>query len=89
MNLLLNFAFNSAGGNISIGGHIGGLIGGIIVTLSFARWGRGHAAYEEGASPEGLGGGWQFPYGARSEDDAAGGGVFEVHGRGILLNGLG
>jgi membrane associated rhomboid family serine protease len=45
VNLALNFAFNGAGGNISIGGHIGGLIGGILVTLSFARWGRGHAAY--------------------------------------------
>lgn len=45
LNLGLNFVFNGAGGNISIGGHVGGLIGGILVTLSFARWGRGHAAY--------------------------------------------
>ena len=46
VNLGLNFAYNgAAGGGISIGGHIGGLIGGILVTLSFARWGRGHAAY--------------------------------------------
>jgi membrane associated rhomboid family serine protease len=45
INLVFNFAYNGAGGNISIGGHIGGLIGGILVTLSFARWGRGHAAY--------------------------------------------
>ena len=45
INLGLNFVFNGTGGNISIGGHIGGLIGGILVTLAFARWGRGHAAY--------------------------------------------
>ena len=31
--------------NVSIGGHIGGLIGGILATLTFARWGKGHAAY--------------------------------------------
>jgi membrane associated rhomboid family serine protease len=41
INLVLSFAI----ANISIGGHIGGLIGGILVTLSFANWGRGHAAY--------------------------------------------
>ena len=45
INLALNFAYNGAGGNISVGAHIGGLIGGILVTLSFANWGRGHAAY--------------------------------------------
>ena len=45
LNLGLNFVFNGAGGNISIGGHIGGLIGGILATLAFARWGKGHAAY--------------------------------------------
>jgi membrane associated rhomboid family serine protease len=45
INLVLNFAYNGAGGNISIGAHIGGLIGGILVTLAFANWGRGHAAY--------------------------------------------
>jgi membrane associated rhomboid family serine protease len=45
LNLVLGFAFNGAGGNISIGGHVGGLVGGILATLSFARWGRGHAAY--------------------------------------------
>jgi membrane associated rhomboid family serine protease len=45
INLVFNFAYNGAGGNISIGGHVGGLIGGILVTLAFARWGRGHAAY--------------------------------------------
>ncbi len=44
-NLILNFAFNGTGGNISIGGHLGGLVGGILVTLAFANWGRGHAAY--------------------------------------------
>jgi membrane associated rhomboid family serine protease len=41
INLLFTFAIPG----ISIGGHIGGLIGGILVTLAFARWGRGHAAY--------------------------------------------
>jgi membrane associated rhomboid family serine protease len=45
INLVFDFAYNGGGGNISIGGHIGGLIGGILVTLSFGRWGRGHAAY--------------------------------------------
>jgi membrane associated rhomboid family serine protease len=45
INLVLNFAYNGAGGNISIGAHVGGLIGGILVTLAFANWGRGHAAY--------------------------------------------
>jgi membrane associated rhomboid family serine protease len=45
LNLVLGFAFNRGGGNISIGGHIGGLIGGILATLAFARWGKGHAAY--------------------------------------------
>jgi membrane associated rhomboid family serine protease len=45
INLVFNFLYNSGGGNISIGAHIGGLIGGILVTLAFANWGRGHAAY--------------------------------------------
>src|SRR5213078_1563964 len=45
INLVFNFAYNGAGGNISIGGHIGGLIGGILVTLAFANFGRGHAAH--------------------------------------------
>jgi membrane associated rhomboid family serine protease len=45
LNLVLNFAINGTGGNISIGGHLGGLVGGILVTLAFANWGRGHAAY--------------------------------------------
>ena len=45
LNLVIGFAFNGVGGNISIGGHIGGLIGGILATLAFARWGKGHAAY--------------------------------------------
>jgi membrane associated rhomboid family serine protease len=45
LNLAIGFAFNGAGGNISIGGHVGGLIGGILATLAFARWGKGHAAY--------------------------------------------
>ncbi len=45
LNLVLNFAFNGVGANISIGAHLGGLIGGILVTLAYANWGRGHAAY--------------------------------------------
>jgi membrane associated rhomboid family serine protease len=45
INLAIGFAYNGAGGNISIGGHVGGLIGGILVTLAYANWGRGHAAY--------------------------------------------
>ena len=45
LNLVIGFAFNGAGGNISIGGHVGGLIGGILATLAYARWGKGHAAY--------------------------------------------
>ena len=45
INLAIGFAYNGTGGNISIGGHVGGLIGGILVTLAFAHWGRGHAAY--------------------------------------------
>jgi membrane associated rhomboid family serine protease len=43
--IVINLALSFAIANISIGGHIGGLIGGILVTLSFANWGRGHAAY--------------------------------------------
>jgi membrane associated rhomboid family serine protease len=45
INLAIGFAYNGAGGNISIGGHVGGLVGGILATLAFANWGRGHAAY--------------------------------------------
>jgi membrane associated rhomboid family serine protease len=46
LNLVLGFAFNGVGGNISIGGHIGGLIGGILVTLAYAHWSdRGRAQY--------------------------------------------
>ncbi|HKI91236.1 MAG TPA: rhomboid family intramembrane serine protease, partial [Gaiellaceae bacterium] len=41
INLVLSFTIP----NISWGGHIGGLVGGILVTLAYARWGRGHAAY--------------------------------------------
>ena len=55
INLVFNFAYNSSGGNISIGGHIGGLIGGILVTLTFAHWGRGHAAYGKLGLPGILG----------------------------------
>jgi membrane associated rhomboid family serine protease len=45
INLAIGLAYNTSGGNISIGGHVGGLIGGVLATLAFARWGRGHAAY--------------------------------------------
>jgi membrane associated rhomboid family serine protease len=40
-NLVLSFVI----ANISVGGHIGGLIGGIVITLAFARFGRGRVAY--------------------------------------------
>ena len=38
INLVISFAFRRA---ISWGGHVGGLIGGILVTLAYARWGKG------------------------------------------------
>ena len=41
INLVISFTLSG----ISWGGHVGGLIGGILVTLAYARWGRGHAAY--------------------------------------------
>jgi membrane associated rhomboid family serine protease len=41
INLVISFTIPG----ISWGGHVGGLIAGILATLSFARWGRGHAAY--------------------------------------------
>ena len=31
INLAIGFAYNGAGGNISIGGHVGGLVGGVLV----------------------------------------------------------
>jgi len=43
--IVINLALSFAISNVSIGGHVGGLIGGILVTLSFANWGRGHAAH--------------------------------------------
>jgi membrane associated rhomboid family serine protease len=43
--IVINLAFSFSVSGISWGGHVGGLIGGILATLSFARWGRGHAAY--------------------------------------------
>jgi membrane associated rhomboid family serine protease len=43
--IVINLALSFAIAGISIGGHIGGLIGGILITLAFARWGRGHVAY--------------------------------------------
>jgi len=45
INLAIGFAYNGAGGNISLGGHIGGLIGGILVTLAYAEWRRGRGQY--------------------------------------------
>jgi membrane associated rhomboid family serine protease len=45
INLVFGFAFNGAGGNISIGGHIGGLIGGILVMLAYTYGDRGRARY--------------------------------------------
>jgi membrane associated rhomboid family serine protease len=45
INLAIGFAYNGAGGNISIGGHIGGLIGGILVTLAYAEWRRGRGQH--------------------------------------------
>jgi membrane associated rhomboid family serine protease len=43
--IVINLAISFAIPNVSWGGHVGGLIGGILVTLAYARWGRGHAAY--------------------------------------------
>jgi membrane associated rhomboid family serine protease len=43
--IVINLALSFVISNISIGGHVGGLIGGILITLGFANWGRGHAAY--------------------------------------------
>jgi membrane associated rhomboid family serine protease len=43
--IVINLALSFVISNVSIGGHVGGLIGGILVTLAFANWGRGHAAY--------------------------------------------
>lgn len=43
--IAINLAISFAIPGISIGGHIGGLIGGILITLAYANWGRGHAAY--------------------------------------------
>lgn len=51
INLVISFAVPG----ISWGGHIGGLVGGILATLSFARWGRGHAAYGRIGVPGVLG----------------------------------
>jgi membrane associated rhomboid family serine protease len=43
--IVINLALSFVISNISIGGHVGGLIGGILVTLAYANWGRGHAAF--------------------------------------------
>jgi membrane associated rhomboid family serine protease len=45
INLLLDFAWNNNGGNISIGAHIGGAIAGILITLGYAHWRGGRAQY--------------------------------------------
>jgi membrane associated rhomboid family serine protease len=41
INLVISFAIPG----ISWGGHVGGLIGGILITLGYARWGRGSPAF--------------------------------------------
>ena len=43
--IVINLVFSFTISNISWGGHVGGLIGGILVTLAYARWGRGHAVH--------------------------------------------
>jgi membrane associated rhomboid family serine protease len=44
--IVVNLAFTfSAGGAISIGGHIGGLIGGGLAGFALSGYGRGHMAY--------------------------------------------
>jgi membrane associated rhomboid family serine protease len=43
--IVINLAISFAVPNISVGGHIGGLIGGILITLAFARFGRGRVAH--------------------------------------------
>ncbi|MBV8479528.1 MAG: rhomboid family intramembrane serine protease [Actinobacteria bacterium] len=43
--IVINLVFSFTVSGISWGGHVGGLIAGVLGTLSFARWGRGHAAY--------------------------------------------
>jgi len=47
INLVIDFVYNSGGGNISIGAHIGGAIGGILITLGYAHWRGGRAQYGE------------------------------------------
>ncbi|HLX18764.1 MAG TPA: rhomboid family intramembrane serine protease [Gaiellaceae bacterium] len=43
--IVINLVFSFTVSGISWGGHVGGLIAGVLATLSFAHWGRGHAAY--------------------------------------------
>ncbi|HEY2073422.1 MAG TPA: rhomboid family intramembrane serine protease [Gaiellaceae bacterium] len=44
INLVINFAYNGIGGNISIGGHLGGIVGGVLCALAFASWGARRAS---------------------------------------------
>jgi len=51
--IVINLVFTfSAGGAISIGGHLGGLIGGALAGFALSGYGRGHMAYGRlGAAP--------------------------------------
>jgi membrane associated rhomboid family serine protease len=53
--IVINLAISFGIPGISWGGHIGGLVGGILVMLTFARWGRGHAAHGRLGIPGALG----------------------------------
>jgi membrane associated rhomboid family serine protease len=43
--IAINLLFTFSIANISYGGHLGGLAGGILVSVAFARFGRGHIRY--------------------------------------------
>jgi membrane associated rhomboid family serine protease len=51
--IVINLGLSFVIPNISWGGHVGGLIGGILVTLGFAHWRGGRAAYGQ-LSVEGI-----------------------------------
>ena len=54
--IVINLAFTfSAGGAISIGGHIGGLIGGGLAGFALSGYGRGNMAYSRVSAPVALG----------------------------------